>query len=146
MVKFLKSAAFWGAALIGGRWYLEGGVYFDLSVNDAVLIRRWHCVKSVQIRSFFWSIFSCIRTEYMKIRTRKNSVFGYFSRTGCLSEGIRYFYLPIYILMVMKSLVSHRRTNFSYTNCFCNLRYYYVQCMFIITKVIFDCWTLRILG
>ena len=22
------------------------------------------CVKSVQIRSFFWSIFSCIRTEY----------------------------------------------------------------------------------
>ena len=24
-----------------------------------------HCVKSVQIRSFFWSIFSCIRTEYV---------------------------------------------------------------------------------
>ena len=23
-----------------------------------------HCVESVQIRSFFWSIFSCIRTEY----------------------------------------------------------------------------------
>ena len=23
-----------------------------------------HCVKSVQIRSFFWSVFSCIRTEY----------------------------------------------------------------------------------
>ena len=23
-----------------------------------------HCVKNVQIRSFFWSIFSCIRTEY----------------------------------------------------------------------------------
>ena len=32
-----------------------------------------HCVKSVQIRSFFWS-------EYRKIRTRKNSVFGHFSR------------------------------------------------------------------
>ena len=25
---------------------------------------RKHCVKSVQIQSFFWSIFSCIRTEY----------------------------------------------------------------------------------
>ena len=25
-----------------------------------------HCVKSVQIRSFFWSVFSCIRTEYRK--------------------------------------------------------------------------------
>ena len=23
-----------------------------------------HCVKSVQIQSFFWSEFSCIRTEY----------------------------------------------------------------------------------
>ena len=26
-----------------------------------------HCVKSVQIRSFFWSLFSCIRTKYGKI-------------------------------------------------------------------------------
>ena len=25
---------------------------------------------------FFWSVFSCIRTEYRKIRTRKNSVLG----------------------------------------------------------------------
>ena len=23
-----------------------------------------HCVKSVQIRSYFWSVFSCIRIEY----------------------------------------------------------------------------------
>ena len=29
------------------------------------------CVKSVQILSFFWSAFSCIRTEYRKIRSRK---------------------------------------------------------------------------
>ena len=54
-----------------------------------------YCVKSVQIRSFFWSVFSCIRTKYgdllrkspysvrnRKIRTRKNSVFGHFSRSG----------------------------------------------------------------
>ena len=51
-----------------------------------------HCVKSVQIRSFFWSIFYRIRTEFGetlrislhsfgKIRTRKNSVFGHFSRS-----------------------------------------------------------------
>ena len=32
------------------------------------------CVKSVQIRSYFWS-------EYRKIRTRNNSVFGHFSRS-----------------------------------------------------------------
>ena len=24
----------------------------------------YHCMKSVQIRSFFWSVVSCIRTEY----------------------------------------------------------------------------------
>ena len=47
------------------------------------LERQWlskHCVKSVQIRNYFWSVFSCIRTEYRKILTRNNSVFGHFSR------------------------------------------------------------------
>ena len=38
-------------------------------------------MKCVQIRSFFWSVFSHIRTEYAKIRTRKNSTFGHFSRS-----------------------------------------------------------------
>ena len=35
----------------------------------------YHCVKSVRIRSYFWSIFSCIRTEYRKIAAWNNSVF-----------------------------------------------------------------------
>ena len=43
-----------------------------------------HCVKSVQIQSFFWSVFSCIQSDYRKIRTRKNSVFRHFLRSGCL--------------------------------------------------------------
>ena len=25
---------------------------------------KYHCVKTVQIRNFFWSVFSCIQTEY----------------------------------------------------------------------------------
>ena len=29
---------------------------------------RMHCVKSVQIWSFFWSVFSCLRTEYRDLR------------------------------------------------------------------------------
>ena len=37
-------------------------------------------MKGVQIRSYFCSIFSYIRTEYGKIRARKNAVFGHFSR------------------------------------------------------------------
>ena len=36
-------------------------------------------VKRVQIRSFFWSVFC-------RIRTRKNSVFGHFSRSDILRE------------------------------------------------------------
>ena len=53
------------------------------------------CVKSIQIRSYFWPVFSCIWTEYgdllrlrrfiqseyRKIRTRNNSVFGHFSHS-----------------------------------------------------------------
>ena len=40
----------------------------------------FHWVKSFQIRSFFWSVFSCIQSEYRKIRTWKKSVFGHFLR------------------------------------------------------------------
>ena len=39
-------------------------------------------MKSVQIQSFFWSLFFCIRTEW----TRKNSVFGHFSTSGMDKE------------------------------------------------------------
>ena len=45
-------------------------------------------MKIVQIRSFFWSVFSCIRTDYRKIRTRKNSVFGHFSRSKKVYDGV----------------------------------------------------------
>ena len=53
-----------------------------------------HYVKSVQIRSFFWSVLSCVYTEYgdllvnlriqseyKKIQTRKNSIFRHFSHS-----------------------------------------------------------------
>ena len=59
-------------------------------------VRNAHCVKSVQVLSVFWSVFSRIRTEYGdllriqfeygKIRTRKNSVFGHFSRSGSVNR------------------------------------------------------------
>ena len=45
-----------------------------------------HCVKSVQIQSCFWSVFSRIRTlriqsKCEKIQTRNNFVFRHFSRS-----------------------------------------------------------------
>ena len=30
-------------------------------------IKTIHCVKSVQIRSYLWSVFFCIRTEYLEL-------------------------------------------------------------------------------
>ena len=35
-----------------------------------------------KIRSYFWSVFPCIQSEYRKILTRNNSVFGHFLRSG----------------------------------------------------------------
>ena len=40
--------------------------------------KLYHCVKNVQIQSYFWSVFSCIWTEYRKIRTRNNSALRHF--------------------------------------------------------------------
>ena len=48
-------------------------------------------MECVQIRSYFWSVFSCIRTEYRKIRTRINSVFGHFTRSFGLLEKVHLY-------------------------------------------------------
>ena len=42
---------------------------------------HFHCVKSAQMWSFFWSMFSCIQCEYRKKWTRNNSVFEHFPRS-----------------------------------------------------------------
>ena len=48
-----------------------------------------HSVKSVQIRSFFWSVFSRSESECEKIRTRKISVLGHFSRSTFLTCSVK---------------------------------------------------------
>ena len=45
-----------------------------------------HCVKSVQIRIFFWSVFSCIQSEYGKIRTRKTAYLDTFAQFHFLKQ------------------------------------------------------------
>ena len=64
-------------------------INFPLSVylllSHFIILIHVHCVKTIQIRRFFWSVFSCIWTEYRKIRTRKNSVFGHFLRSAILT-------------------------------------------------------------
>ena len=103
MVKFLKSAAFWGAALIGGRWYLEGGVYFDLNVNDAVLIRRLAlCGKCPKTEFFLVHIFLYSHWIYENTDQKKLRIWIFFTHR-VLIRGNTVFYFPIYILMFMKS-------------------------------------------
>ena len=47
----------------------------NIEVELFVFTYNEYCVKSVQIRSYFWS-------KCGKMRTRNNSVFGRFSRSG----------------------------------------------------------------
>ena len=60
--------------------HLSGYFYTGVTVSK-YSPEKSHCVKSVPMRRFFWSVFSYIWTKYRKIRTRKNSVFGHFSRS-----------------------------------------------------------------
>ena len=62
----------------------NGKVKLVLLPNFPVLL----CVKIVQIRSFFYSLNLRIQSECGKIRTRKNSVLGYFSHSAGLSENV----------------------------------------------------------
>ena len=51
-----------------------------ISVIGLVRNKPIHRTKNVHIRSFFWSVFSRIQTEYGKIKNRKNSAFGHFTQ------------------------------------------------------------------
>ena len=63
-------------------------------------------MKSVQIRSFFW-------TESRKIRTRKNSVFGHFCRNGSFLQRLDYFQHDM-LLLAFFSTVVLIQSNFLY--------------------------------
>ena len=78
------------------NYYLDLGYYYlyaivlhltdDLIPFVSCKQLSQHCVKSIQVRSYFWSVFSCIQSEYRKIRTRNNFVFGHFPRSAVLSN------------------------------------------------------------
>ena len=39
-------------------------IYVSYLTQTTQIAWRYHCIRNVQIRSFFWSVFSSIRTEY----------------------------------------------------------------------------------
>ena len=55
----------------GNKNYKKKKCVWPFLGNYALKSWQFHCVKSVPVQSFFRSVFSCIRTEYRKIRTRK---------------------------------------------------------------------------
>ena len=65
--------------------------------------RTIHSMKSVQIRHFFWSVFFRIPTEYVKIQTRKNSVFGHFSHSAIVQNTCTKIYFQVKIIIIKKS-------------------------------------------
>ena len=69
-------------------------------------IRKCHCVKYVQIQGFLWSVFSRIRTECGKVRTRKNSVFGHFSRS------VWFIFLPLCTIFYIDHNKEYHMTRF----------------------------------
>ena len=58
-------------------------------------------MKSVQIWSFFWFVCSSIRTEYIKMRTRKNSVFIHTSRSVHFSQIVEQYKIQQHVLHLM---------------------------------------------
>ena len=85
-----------------------------------------HCAKSVQIRSYFWSVFSRIRTEYGEVqsiyriqsecgelRTTNISVSGHFSSSANMKSaghGEPFWHTNMLLLAVEFSGSSHQET------------------------------------
>ena len=49
------------------------------------------CVKSIQIQGFFWSVFSCIRTEYKDLLRKSLSSVSIQENTGWTRKNSRHF-------------------------------------------------------
>ena len=78
----------------------------------------FHCVKTLQIRSFFWSVFSCIQSKYRKMRTRKNSIFGQFFSQWLLNTAaaltliqiiVPIFHMLTFLISNIMSLICNRK-------------------------------------
>ena len=87
------SPQFWGAPL---------GIRFKKLILSCLLSQDGtqflHCVKSVRIRSFFWSVFLCIQTEYGEIRSPNAGKYGP-EKSPCLDN----FHAVLVILRTIDS-------------------------------------------
>ena len=89
-----------------------------------------HCVKSVQIWSFFWYVFSYILSEYRKIRTGKKSVFGHFSRSYYLKKTWK----PVICYLKFQNSRSSKKKKNNY-RCL-TIYYIYYNCYELVSYVL----------
>ena len=93
-----------------------------------------HCVKSVLIWSYVWSVFSCIQSEYRKIRTRNNSaVIAWWKNLMLTNKRTLkdWFYLE---------MVSHIVINDKTQTPWKNIHFFF----FLLCCIVIDCsWKLR---
>ena len=86
-----------------------------------------HCVKSVQMRKFSWSVFSCIRTEYWDLLCKspysvqrqenmdhKNSIFRHFSRSDRIAKNLLFKNFFPRIFQSKCSCISHLHFTIQY--------------------------------
>ena len=98
--------------LSSSHFFLKSLVLRWSWVKCQIFITAW---KMSKCEVFLWSLFSCIRTEYREIRTRKNSVFGHSSRSVWIFQVDHTFYkLDVKILATsneieIKSKKRHER-------------------------------------
>ena len=81
--KIFRAERFTGNILIyelGVLYIFDINTFCPCEICKFIWFLIWqHCMKNVQIQSYYWSVFSCIQSKYRKIRTRNYSVFGHFS-------------------------------------------------------------------
>ena len=65
-------------------------------------IDRLHCVKSVQVRRYFWSIFSCIQSVFFRIRTEYGEILS--RNTGKYGPKITPYLDTFHAMLVCKSI------------------------------------------
>ena len=51
-------------AALGLQSHIQNALIAFRNQENFSLFENKHCVKSIQIRSYFWSLFSCIQNEY----------------------------------------------------------------------------------
>ena len=103
----------------GTTWLAVASVVFahllKATMREKCPNTEFFLVHKVTIKNaIFFATFRCIRTEYRKIKARKNCVFGHFSRSALLT---RFFHSCCRFTSTFKPCCSSLELGILYLNC-----------------------------